>query len=45
MVGIVVVSHSRKLAEGVMEIARMMAAGVPIAAAGGMEDDGLGTSY
>ena len=45
MVGIVVVSHSQKLAEGVVEIAQMMAAKAPLAAAGGMEDDGLGTSY
>ena len=44
MVGIVVASHSRKLAEGVVELARMMAPNVPIAAAGGMEDDSTGTS-
>ena len=45
MVGIVIVSHSQKLAEGVVEISRMMATDVPIAAAGGLEDGGLGTSY
>ena len=45
MVGIVIVSHSQKLAEGVVEIARMMAATAPIAAAGGLDDEGLGTSY
>lgn len=45
MVGIVIVSHSQKLAEGVVEIARMMAEKVPIAAAGGMENGELGTSY
>lgn len=45
MVGIVIVSHSQKLAEGVVEIARMMAENVPIAAAGGMENGELGTSY
>lgn len=45
MVGIVIVSHSRKLAEGVVELARMMAANVPIVAAGGLEDGSLGTSY
>ena len=45
MVGIVIVSHSWKLAEGVVELARMMAADAPLAAAGGLEDGSLGTSY
>ena len=45
MVGIVIVSHSQKLAEGVVEVAKMMAAEAPIAAAGGLEDGELGTSY
>lgn len=45
MVGIVIVSHSQKLAEGVAEVARMMAQDAPIAAAGGLDDGGLGTSY
>ena len=45
MVGIVIVSHSRKLAEGVVEISKMMAAQAPIVAAGGLEDGSLGTSY
>lgn len=44
MVGIVIVSHSQKLAEGVVEISRMMA-NAPLAAAGGLEDGSLGTSY
>ena len=44
MVGIVVASHSRRLAEGVVELAQMMAPNVPIVAAGGMEDDSTGTS-
>ena len=44
MVGIVVASHSRRLAEGVVELAQMMAPNVPIAAAGGLEDDTPGTS-
>lgn len=44
MVGIVIVSHSQKLAEGIVEISRMMA-NAPIAAAGGLEDGSLGTSY
>jgi PTS hybrid protein len=44
-VGIVVVSHSRRLAEGVCEIAEQMAAGmVTIRPAGGTEDGALGTS-
>ena len=42
MVGIVIVSHSQKLAEGVVEIARIMAdKDAPIVAAGGTEDGGL----
>ena len=45
MVGIVIVSHSQKLAEGVVELARMMAAEAPIAAAGGLDDGNFGTSY
>ncbi len=45
MVGIVIVSHSQKLAEGVVEISRMMAESAPIVAAGGLEDGSLGTSY
>ena len=45
MVGIVIVSHSQKLAEGVVEISKMMAADAAIIAAGGLEDGGLGTSY
>lgn len=44
MVGIAIVSHSCKLAEGVEEISRMMS-NAPIAAAGGLEDGSLGTSY
>jgi len=44
-VGVVIVSHSEKLAEGVAELAGQMAQGrVVIAAAGGMPDGGLGTS-
>lgn len=45
MVGIVIVSHSQKLAEGVKELAEMMARGVQIATAGGLENGMLGTSY
>ena len=39
------VSHSAKLAEGVVDLAGMMARDVPIAAAGGLEDGGFGTSF
>jgi len=45
MVGFVIVSHSAKLAEGVADLARMMAKTVPIAAAGGLEDGSFGTSF
>nr|WP_246280752.1 dihydroxyacetone kinase phosphoryl donor subunit DhaM [Cellulomonas humilata] len=39
------VSHSRALAEGAVELAEQMAPGVLLLAAGGMQDGGLGTSY
>ena len=45
MVGFVIVSHSAKLAEGVADLARMMARTVPIASAGGLEDGSFGTSF
>ncbi|MCD6363688.1 MAG: phosphoenolpyruvate--protein phosphotransferase [Synergistetes bacterium] len=47
MVGIVVVSHSDKLAEGVVELAKQMTGGkeIPIRAAGGLDDGSLGTSF
>ncbi len=45
MVGIVIVSHSKKLAEGVADLTEMMAQGCPLAIAGGMENGGYGTSY
>ena len=41
MVGFVIVSHSQTLADGVVELTKMMADGVPIRAAGGLEDGGL----
>ncbi|QMU79801.1 phosphoenolpyruvate--protein phosphotransferase [Streptacidiphilus sp. PB12-B1b] len=45
-VGIVLVSHSRDLAQGLRTLMDQLAAGlVPIAVAGGTEDGGLGTSY
>ncbi len=45
MFSIIVVSHSKKLAEGVAEVAKMMARDVTIVAAGGTDDGTLGTSY
>lgn len=45
MVGIVIVSHSKKLAEAVVELSALMAPETPMRAAGGMEDGGFGTSY
>ena len=45
MVGLVIVSHSARLAEGVVDLARMMAKTAPIAAAGGLEDGSFGTSF
>ena len=41
MVGFVIVSHSQTLADGVVELTKMMADGVPIRAAGGLEDGGV----
>jgi dihydroxyacetone kinase phosphotransfer subunit len=44
-VGLVIVSHSARLAEGVVELAEQMAHGnVRIIAAGGTDDGALGTS-
>src|SRR2546421_1878161 len=44
-VGLVLVSHSRRLAEGTRELAEQVAQGaVPIAAVGGAEDGSLGTN-
>ena len=45
MVGIVLVSHSAALAEGVLDLTRMVASGCPVALAGGADDGGYGTSY
>ena len=44
-VGIVFVSHSVKIAEGLVELARQMAAGVSLVPAGGTDEGGIGTSY
>jgi len=43
MVGMVIVSHSAKIAEGVKELASQMAGEVLIASAGGTEDGRIGT--
>ena len=45
MFGFVLVSHSRKLAEGAKELGLMMAPDVPVRAAGGLPDGSLGTDY
>ena len=45
MIGFVLVSHSEKLAEGAKELGLMMAPDVPVEAAGGLSDGGLGTDY
>lgn len=44
-VGIVFVSHSAKIAEGLVDLARQMAGSVALVAAGGTDDGGLGTSF
>ena len=45
MVALVIVAHSARLAEGVRELAAQMTQGrVPIFAAGGVDDDILGTN-
>ena len=44
-IGFVIVSHSAKLAEGVVELAGQMAKDVEFRAAGGTEDGGIGTSF
>lgn len=44
-VGLVIVSHSERIAEGVVELASQMAGNVRIVAAGGTDDGKLGTSF
>ncbi|EOD70569.1 PTS system Hpr-like protein [Amycolatopsis vancoresmycina DSM 44592] len=44
-VGIVLVSHSAKLAEGLAELAAQMAPDVTIVPAGGLADGSIGTDY
>ena len=45
MVGTVLVSHSRALAEAMVDYAHMMAPRAVVVAAGGLEDGTFGTSY
>ncbi|KAB1660136.1 HPr family phosphocarrier protein [Pseudoclavibacter chungangensis] len=44
-VALVFVSHSADVARGVVEITRQMAGAVPLEAAGGTDEDGIGTSF
>lgn len=44
-VGVVFVSHSAQIAAGVVELAAQMAPSVPLVAAGGTDEGGIGTSY
>ena len=45
MVGIVIVTHSKKLSEGIIDEVNIMANGCLIKAAGGSDNDDYGTSY
>lgn len=44
-VGLVIVSHSTRLAEGVVELARQVAPDVRVMPAGGLPDGNLGTDF
>lgn len=44
-VGLVIVSHSTRLAEGVVELAQQMAPDVRVIAAGGLPDGNIGTDF
>lgn len=44
-VGLVLISHSARLAEGVVELANQMAPNVDLLPAGGTADGGIGTDY
>lgn len=44
-VGLVIVSHSARLAEGVVELARQMAPDVRVMPAGGLPDGNIGTDF
>ena len=43
-IGLVIVSHSKNIAEGVVELISEVAKDVPITYVGGTEDGGIGTS-
>lgn len=45
MVGLVLLSHSLKLVEGIRDIVDEMAKGIPLYLAGGNSEGGLGSSY
>lgn len=45
MVGIVIISHNKKIAEGTYELAKQMAPNTPISYCGGLEDGSIGTDY
>jgi dihydroxyacetone kinase phosphotransfer subunit len=45
MVGIVIVSHSEKIAQGVVELCKQMAPEVAMAAAGGLPGGEIGTDF
>ncbi|AMB58532.1 PTS enzyme I [Microterricola viridarii] len=44
-VGVVYVSHSEKITDGLLELARQMAQNAPLAGAGGTDDGRIGTSF
>lgn len=44
-VGLLIVSHSAKIAEGICELAAQMASDVELVPAGGTDDGGIGTSF
>lgn len=45
MVGVVIVSHSQKLAESIVDYTKLMAGEANAVAAGGLDDGGFGTSF
>ncbi len=45
MVGVVIVSHSKNLAESIVEYTRLMAGEAKVAAAGGTDEGTFGTSF
>ncbi len=45
MVGVVIVSHSQSLAESIVDYTKLMAGEANVAAAGGLDDGGFGTSF